>query len=377
MTEDEHVTSSWTISRCRDRLTRLAGTHQDAASFRQETIGELKRVVGFDGWCWSSTDPLTGVTITGLADNPALVGTVRQLFELEYNAGDVNAYQDLAALNRLGRLFAATGGNPGHSRRWAQLLGPSGIGDELRASLTERGRRWGHLVLYRDSDSPPFTATHADLVAPMLRRWAARQRREVQRQLAAGHPAPVSDAAADQAVLLLDVSGKLVAQSELAGRFLAALPCRLNAGGAPLVVTALAAWLTVHPQRAASEPVPVCDNTGRWQIVQAHRLNGTVTPGSIAITLTAAVPAQLASLTMAAAGLSAREQDIAALVLAGLTTIQIAAAAHIAPSTVQDHLRGVFRKLEVTDRHQLTARLLYRPPDSAAEAPSPRTGWNG
>ncbi len=204
MADDGLVTSSWTISRCRDRLTRLAGTHQDAASFRQETIAELRRVVGFDGWCWSSTDPLTGMTITCLADNPALTGKVRQLFELEYDAGDVNAYQDLARHCSPARLFAATGGNPGHSRRWAQLLGPSGVGDELRAPLTERGWRWGHLVLYRASDSPGFTATQLGVLAPMLRQWAARQRREVQGQLAAGPPTPVPDAAADQAVLLLD-----------------------------------------------------------------------------------------------------------------------------------------------------------------------------
>ncbi|MGH3304267.1 MAG: helix-turn-helix transcriptional regulator [Streptosporangiaceae bacterium] len=238
--------------------------------------------------------------------------------------------------------------------------------------MTEAGRCWGHLVLYRDSDSPAFTATHAGVLAPMLREWAARQRREVQGQLA-GPAAPVPDAAAGQAVLLLDASGRLVAQSELAGRLLAALPHRLNGGDPPLVVTALAAGLTVHPQRAASEQVPVCDATGRWQIVQAHRLDGAVAPGTIAITLTVAVPAQLAPLTMAAAGLTARERDIAALVLAGLTTTQVAAAAHIAPSTVQDHLRGVFRKLAVTDRHQLTARLLNRPPDSAGNATKPRT----
>lgn len=365
MTDDGQVTSSWAISRCRDRLTRLAGTRQDAASFRQETIGELKRAVGFDGWCWSSTDPLTGVTITGLADNPALAGKVRQLFELEYNAGDVNAYRDLARHGSLGRLFAATSGNPGKSRRWAQLLGPNGVGDELRAPLTERGRCWGHLVLYRDSDSPAFTATHAGVLAPLLRKWAARQRHEVQDQLATGLHAPAPDAAGDQAVLLLDATGRLVARSELAGQLLAALPDRLNESDPPLVVTALAAWLTVHTQQASSEPVPVCDTTGRWQTVQAHKLEGTLTPGSIAITLNRAVPAQLASLTMAAAGLTARERHIAALVIAGLTTTQIAAAAHIAPSTVQDHLRGVFRKLAVKDRHQLTARLLNRPPGSA------------
>lgn len=371
--EDGQVTSSWTLSRCRDRLTRLAGTGQDTASFRHETIGELKRVVGFDGWCWSSTDPLTGVTVTGLADNPAMTGTIRQLFELECTAADVNAYRDLAR-RRSGprRLFAATGGDPGRSRRWTQLLGPCGVGDELRAALTERGRRWGHLVLYRGSDSPAFTATHAGVLAPMLRLWAARQRREVQGQLTARRP-PAQDReeSGGQAVLLLEASGRLVAQSEPAGPLLAALPGQLSGADPPLMVTALAAWLSVQTRRAASEQVPVCDTTGRWQVVQAHRLDGTIAAGTIAITLTVATAGQLAPLAMAAAGLTAREQHIATLILAGLTTPQVAAAAHIAPSTVQDHLRAVFRKLAVPDRHQLTARLLNRPPDAAGQVTSP------
>lgn len=366
------MTSSWTLNRCRDHLIRLAGSRQDTTAFRQESIGELRRAVGFEGWCWSTTDPATGVTITGLADNPAMVGTVRQLFELEYHPGDVNAYRDLALRDSPGRLFAATGGNPDRSRRWARLLGPAGLGDELRVPLTERGRCWGHLVLYRDAASPPFSASHAGVLAPMRRQWAARQRGDVQRQLAAGPPAGAADPPAVQAVLLLDASGTLIAQSPQAGRLLAVLPDHPGGGDPPLVVTGLAAWLTVNTGRAESEAVPVCDTTGRWQIVQAHRLDGTIAAGTIAITLTVAVPAQLASLAMAAAGLTAREQHITALVLAGLSTTQIAAAAHIAASTVQDHLRGVFGKLAVTDRHQLAVRLLNRPPDQAGPATGPR-----
>lgn len=361
MSEDGQVTSNLAITRCRDRLTRLAGTRLDSASFRRETIGELKHVIGFDGWCWSSTDPLTGVPTTGLADNPSMKGAQRQLFELEYSPGDINDYRGLARVKGLGRLFAATGGNPERCRRWSELLGPSGVGDELRATFAERGKCWGHLVLYRASDGRPFTAADAAVLGPLLRDWAARHRHEVQAALASSPPASIPDAEAGQAVVLLDASHKPVAHSEQAARLLATLPHRPERDDPPLVVTALAAWLTACGQRAASPPVPVFDTTGRWQIVQAHRLDGAVAPDTIALTLAVATPAQLAPLAMAAAGLTPREQEITALVLAGLPTTEIAAAAHIAPCTVQDHLRGVFRKLAVADRHQLTARLLHRP----------------
>jgi DNA-binding CsgD family transcriptional regulator len=199
------------------------------------------------------------------------------------------------------------------------------------------------------------------VLGPLLREWAARHRHEVRGALASSAPASIADAEAGQAVVLLDSSRNAIADTELAARLLAALPHRPEGDDPPLVVTALAAWLTVCRERAASPPVPILDTTGRWQIVQAHSLRGGVAPGTIAITLAVATPAQLAPLALAAAGLTPREREITALVLAGLPTTEIATVAHIAPYTVQDHLRGVFRKLEVADRHQLTARLLHWP----------------
>lgn len=151
-----------------------------------------------------------------------------------------------------------------------------------------------------------------------------------------------------------------MACSEPAARLLASLP-RGKPGDLPLAVTALAAWLSGHAQRSPSPPVPVCDASGRWQVVQVHRLDGAVPPGTMAVTLNAAAPPQLVPLAMAAAGLTAREREVVALVLAGLATAEIAVTLRIAPCTVQDHLRGVFRKLGVADRYQLTAGLLHRP----------------
>lgn len=357
------MASSFAVTGCRDRLARLAATGADGTAFRGQAIGELKRVIGFDGWCWAVIDPLTGVTTAGLADNPSMNGTVRQLLELEYGGSDVNGYRDLAGHRRVGRLIAATRGNPARCRRWVRLLGPRGVGDELRVTFAERGLSWGHLALYRGSDSRPFTAADGRVFAPLLRSWAARHRHEVQAALGSSPSVTTAEPDAGQAVLLLTATGRLLAESELAGRLLGALPHRTGPGQPPLVVTAVAAWLTARPHRGASPAVPICDTTGRWQIVQAHRLDGAVAPGTIAITLAAATPAQLAPLAMTAAGLTPREREIAALTLTGLPTAQIAAAAHLSPYTVQDHLRAVFRKLAVTGRHQLTAQLLNQPPD--------------
>lgn len=61
---------------------------------------------------------------------------------------------------------------------------------------------------------------------------------------------------------------------------------------------------------------------------------------------------------LAAYGLTARELDIARLVLRGEPTTAIAGSLHISSHTVQDHLKSVFDKIGVHSRRDLVGRLL-------------------
>ncbi len=68
--------------------------------------------------------------------------------------------------------------------------------------------------------------------------------------------------------------------------------------------------------------------------------------------------AAIGELTLAARGLTAREQDVARLVLQGASTKAIAASLHLSPHTVQDHLKAIFAKLSVSSRREMIAQLV-------------------
>jgi DNA-binding CsgD family transcriptional regulator len=65
-------------------------------------------------------------------------------------------------------------------------------------------------------------------------------------------------------------------------------------------------------------------------------------------------------MTLAAAGLTTREQEVVALVIEGLPTKLIARRLSLSVYTVQDHLRVVFDKLGVRSKQELVAQVFFR-----------------
>ncbi len=56
-----------------------------------------------------------------------------------------------------------------------------------------------------------------------------------------------------------------------------------------------------------------------------------------------------------ARGLSAREREVAALLLQGRSAKAIAATLVLSPWTVQDHMKAIYEKTGVSDRYALAA----------------------
>ena len=98
---------------------------------------------------------------------------------------------------------------------------------------------------------------------------------------------------------------------------------------------------------------------GHWLTIHASHLTGmTVPPGTVAVTIQRAPPAEVAALVFHAHGLTVRERQLARLLLDGLPNTEIAQQLHISTYTVRDHVKAVLDKLGVHSKRELIASIL-------------------
>lgn len=328
----------------REALGRLRRSPLEPREYLHEVAALIQRVVPHDISGWMTLDPDTLLSSGSLeAQKPAELDRALWRNELLQD-GDVNKLADLArrsspvtALSDLDARASA------ESPRVQQILRPAGIGDGLQVMLRAHGSTWGHAGIYRelgargfDPDERAFLSVLADDIAEGLRRSLSRR------------PDP-GDAVLIPGVVAFDAQGGIASATADASRAMTLMP-----GDA--ISTLYAVAIGAGRRDSASARVRLTD--GRWLLLHGGRMHGAEKDSpQVTVSLIPAPRAELTSLLLRLHALSARQREVAELLISGPRTGEIAAHLHISPHTLRDHVKAIFAKLGVKGRPELTAMV--------------------
>lgn len=360
--------NSWALARSHDAVERLASTRLDPGTLGRELASITRRIVPFSGWCLAVADPESLLVSSAVAENPA-IRNLGRFFELDY-ADDVNSYRRLVGRrSSVSVLSSATRGDLRQSARWRELYEASGMGDELRAALVLDGRCWGYLELLRERAERAFSEEEARFVLDLAPKVAASIRRALVADLSRAE-ADEHGARRGPGTVILDQDFRPVASTREADEWMALLRSTSDAISIPTAVLSVA----VAVQSPEREPrVRVRAPTGEWVTVSASRLTGPDLSGATAVTLDGSGSA-VADLALEAYGLTARERELAKLVLEGFSNPEIAKRLFLSPHTVGDHIKAILEKVGTHSKREFIAGLLkgpIRPTAEFAEAERP------
>lgn len=343
-------------------MIRLCHTALDSQTLRGELLRHLRGVVPFDYAYFSTTDPATQLNTSSVLVEEPPDWCMAVFLQNEYQQQDFNKFSDMVrGRQAVGILSQATENDLRRSPRFQDMLQPMAMGDELRAVFVTDAACWGTLCLHREKSSTGYTADEAAYLTLLTPHIADGLRKAliVDKAYSAATPD-------EPGVLILTDDLSVIAMTAAAEYWLGELAGIENAKGGmlPLAVRSVIAGLkAIEDGQAAINALPkvrVQMRSGHWLIVYASRLRGMGNQPQISVVFEVAQPAEIAPLIMEAYALTKREGEITQCVLRGWSTSEIAVALHISSNTVQDHLKAIFEKVDVSSRGELAARIFRR-----------------
>ena len=314
-----------------------------ARTLRIAIIEELRQALAFEGYAWVLTDPATCVGVDPLADVPGVTDLARTI-RLKY-ATTVNRWTALEGVAVLGDLAAS-------SPLWREVQRPLGVVDVASAVFRDVHGCWAFLDLWLREPLQPnqlgFLGSVLGAVTTALRSEQA----DTLRMLPSG-PLELRG----PATLLMDADLRIQGSTPgMDDRLRRLLP---GPGGVPPVPAAAlntaAQLLAVEEGVDRHEPAARTHlGDGRWVAVSAARLRPS---DAISVSVEPTSPTERLDLCVRAFGLTPRETDIVHKVARGLDTAAIARELHLAPYTIQDHLKSIFAKAGVDSRRDLVPLL--------------------
>jgi DNA-binding CsgD family transcriptional regulator len=356
----------------RARIRDAASTAPGSEAFRQEVLDAIHARVPFDATCLGGTDPYvlapTSLTTRGYEDARAYAMAA----ELEYNdALHPDSFESLVrARVPVRTLREASGDRVRSTRRFADLLTPYGLRDEVRMVFRgSDGLVWGLCSMSRrggrefDADEEALLASVVTEIGDGLR---AMLFRDSVHRLEAGSEGP--------AVAVIGSDNQYISATAAALEYFERMAWGDEGSPVPVApAAAVASRLRASGQKTLALRIRTRD--GEWVVIRAGRLDAEHPPRRVIMTIERAQPPELVSLMATAYGLTRRERQVLLLSLRGASRNDMATALFISPYTVQDHLKNIFAKAGVNSRRALVSRLVNTQCLPRVGSPVGADGW--
>ncbi|MGW4480606.1 helix-turn-helix transcriptional regulator [Rhodococcus triatomae] len=357
------MTPSLTAERVRRDLDVVAHAGLGLDDFFAEAVESISRAVPNDAICVAGLDP-SSLLLTSARKYGCLLGQDHKDAQwglLEYGRDEETAFREMAAhgVDAVG-LHVATHGEPRASDRMNELMIPEyAFHDEARLILRDGGHVWGGISFFRaGTGCRPFDDDEVKFLGTLSRTLAHGVRSGLLCTVVAEPQATPTG----PAVLIVDRNDEIVQMSAGSQDRIDDLTAGANSGAAVNPIYSLIGAARRYGRGDSQLPpcLRVRGRSGMWLVINASPLSssdGRV--GEVVVTIEEARPPDIVPIVVEAFGLTARERDVAQMVLQGVATKDIAAALHLSAYTVQDHLKSIFDKAGVRSRRDLIARVYF------------------
>jgi DNA-binding CsgD family transcriptional regulator len=354
---------SWAVERLVQDVARLGARGLPREEYYAEVTARLRRVIPSAATCWHTMDPQTllltsdssaDLVSSGVLTSDTVKAAGAGIVASEYLAKDLNSFATLARRRvPVGTLSQVSGGRPERSIRYREVLAPAGIPHELRAAFVSRRRCWGAVHIARREGQPDFNVEEAGALASITSLVAdgirSALRFDAARRGAAAAPGLVVLGEMNEVELITPPARELMVAMRSGG----------EAGAdetPPSAVLALAAFTRGAPDRRAEARTVAVPTVSGWITLHASLPDGATT-GRVAVVLERSASPESTAVRLEAHGVTAREREVAGLLAAGLTYPEVAERLVLSPYTVQDHIKSLFEKTNVSSRQELVARI--------------------
>ncbi|WP_313894070.1 helix-turn-helix transcriptional regulator [Psychrobacillus sp.] len=341
------------------RLHSLESKSTSSQHYRKSLVTELRKVISFDYSCFTMVDPSTLLSTGAISDD--LVEEMHsKIFEYEYLTNDFNQFEQLVqSKETVAILSEATDGVLHKSERYRMVLQPSGFRDEMRAVFISEGQCWGFLILFRRDHQPLFIDNDRILlssITPIVGKYLRKLRLELPEK----KTNPLNQ---ETGILILSSSLYPLSYNSAAQKWLSTLRDCENIDDTilPRPIRAVCSRAlenaTIQSEKTSIARVSLSIPNQSYLTIQASCLDSLDQSTQIAVSFEHASPSEVMILLSDTYELSKREKDVLYFITKGFSTKEVATSLCISTYTVQDHLKSIFYKTDVSSRRELIWKM--------------------